>query len=136
MNAPLSYLPTSIDIPWTRLANATPHRTDTIQDDAVWATSHPLRQASVLICLRHSMAQMRTIRHTRTRTSARYMPENMVAYHSGKAAKVAPPAVRTHTSFPSQWGPMVFSARRRSFSDFGRILSSIPTPNPKPSKAR
>ena len=30
------------------------------------------------------------------------MPENMVAYHSGKAAKVAPPAVSSQTSLPSQ----------------------------------
>ena len=35
------------------------------------------------------------------------MPENMVAYHSGNAAKVAPPAVSSHTSLPSQCGPIV-----------------------------
>src|SRR5660398_161234 len=31
----------------------------------------------------------------------------MVAYHSGKSAKVAPPAVSSHTSLPSQTGPML-----------------------------
>ena len=64
------------------------------------------------------------------------MPENIVAYHSGNAAKVAPPAVRRKTSLPSQWGPMVLRARRRSFSLRGRIFKSMPVPKPKPSSVR
>ena len=39
-----------------------------------------------------------------------------VAYHSGKAAKVAPPATSSHTSLPSQTGPMVLITTRRSVS--------------------
>ena len=34
----------------------------------------------------------------------------MVAYHAGKAAKVAPPATTSHTSLPSHTGPIVRSS--------------------------
>ena len=57
-------------------------------------------------------------------------------YHSGKAAKVAPPAVSSHTSLPSQWGPMVDSVARRSRSSRPRIFRIMPTPKSKPSKVR
>jgi hypothetical protein len=40
-----------------------------------------------------------------SRNSAAYMPENSTAYAPGKAAKVTPPAVISHTSLPSQKGP-------------------------------
>ena len=43
-------------------------------------------------------------------------PENSVAYHSGKAANVAPPATSSQTSLPSQTGPIVCSIARRSVS--------------------
>jgi len=59
-----------------------------------------------------------------------------VAYHSGKAAKVAPPAVSSHTSLPSQTGPMLLISTRRWVSERPRIGSSIPTPKSKPSRTR
>ena len=34
-----------------------------------------------------------------------------MAYHSGKAAKVAPPATSSQTSLPSQTGPIVLMQR-------------------------
>ena len=39
-----------------------------------------------------------------------------MAYHSGKAANVAPPATSSQTSLPSQTGPIVRSIARRSGS--------------------
>ena len=51
-----------------------------------------------------------------TSTSARYSAENHVAYQSGNAANVAPPATMSHTSLPSQNGPIVLIATRRSRS--------------------
>ena len=70
------------------------------------------------------------------RNSARYMPENIVAYHSGMAANVAPPAVRSHTSLPSQCGPMVRTTWVRSRSFFATKGRSWPTPKSKPSSTR
>ena len=39
-----------------------------------------------------------------------------MAYHSGKAANVAPPATSSQTSLPSQTGPIVLMIGRRSRS--------------------
>ena len=64
------------------------------------------------------------------------MPENMVAYHSGNAAKVAPPAVSSHTSLPSQCGPIVRTVWVRSRSPLATRGRSIPTPKSKPSRIR
>src|SRR5258706_289529 len=60
----------------------------------------------------------------------------MVAYHSGKAAKVAPPAVSNQTSLPSQCGPMALSITRRLASSRPRKGSSMPTPKSKPSRKK
>ena len=40
----------------------------------------------------------------------------MVAYHDGKAAKMAAPATTSHTSLPSQIGPIELTTMRRSTS--------------------
>ena len=40
----------------------------------------------------------------------------MAAYQAGKAAKVAPPAVSSQTSLPSQTGPIVLIMTRLSMS--------------------
>ena len=69
--APSAVRTTSMRMPWTRLAKATPHRTEGIQALIVWAQSQASRQARELILLRHSMAQTRTIRHSRMRNRAR-----------------------------------------------------------------
>ena len=52
----------------------------------------------------------------------------------GQAAKVAPPAVRSQTSFPSQTEPMELMMARRSSSFLPRKGSSMPTPKSKPSR--
>ena len=44
-----------------------------------------------------------------------------MAYHAGNAANIAPPAVISHTSLPSQTGPMVLSDAR------GGSVSPLPT---------
>ena len=60
----------------------------------------------------------------------------MVEYQAGKAAKVAPPAVSSQTSLPSQVGPMVLTITRRSLSSRPRMGSSIATPKSKPSRKK
>src|SRR6478735_7919604 len=59
----------------------------------------------------------------------------------GKAANIAPPAVISQTSLPSQTGPMVLSAARRRFSASSLAARpnsaiSIPTPKSKPSSTK
>src|SRR5512138_2969250 len=60
----------------------------------------------------------------------------MVAYHCGKAAKVAPPAVSSQTSLPSQVFPMALMSARRSSSFLPRTGSNMPTPKSKPSRKK
>src|SRR5512140_1470663 len=60
----------------------------------------------------------------------------MVAYHWGKAANVAPPAVSSQTSLPSQVLPMLLMMARRSSSFFPRKRISMPTPKSKPSRKK
>src|ERR1051325_5119142 len=60
----------------------------------------------------------------------------MVAYHSGKAAKVAPPAVSSQTSLPSQTEPIELMMARRSVSFLPRKGRSMPTPKSKPSRKK
>jgi hypothetical protein len=59
-----------------------------------------------------------------------------VAYQSGKAAKVAPPAVSSHTSLPSQTGPMVLMRTRFSTRSRASSLVRTPTPKSKPSRKK
>ena len=59
-----------------------------------------------------------------------------MAYHDGKAAKVAAAATTSHISFPSQTGPMVLTAMRRSTSSFPTNECSIPTPKSNPSRMK
>ena len=60
----------------------------------------------------------------------------MLAYQTGKAAKVAPAATISHTSLPSHQGPMAFRASRRSMSSRPMARVSIPTPKSKPSSTK
>ena len=61
------------------------------------------------------------------------MPENAVAYTTGQAAKIAPPAVMNHTWLPSQCGATVLIITRRSVSSLPRNGNSVPTPMSWPS---
>ncbi len=56
----------------------------------------------------------------------------MVAYHEGKAAKMAAPPTMSHTSLPSQMGPMELTATRRSASSDPTNECSMPTPKSNP----
>ncbi len=60
----------------------------------------------------------------------------MVAYHEGKAAKIAAPATTSHTSLPSQTGPMELTAMRCSMSFLPTNECSIPTPKSNPSRTK
>ena len=60
----------------------------------------------------------------------------MVAYHDGKAAKMAAPATISQTSLPSQMGPIELTATRRSTSLCPTNECSIPTPKSNPSKMK
>ena len=62
--------------------------------------------------------------------------ENIVAYHDGKAAKMAAPATISHTSLPSQMGPIELMATRRSWSLCPMKECSIPTPKSNPSSTK
>ena len=56
----------------------------------------------------------------------------MVAYHEGKAAKMAAPATISHTSLPSQIGPMELTAMRRSTSSLADEGVEHPHPEVEP----
>ena len=58
--------------------------------------------------------------------------ENMVAYQPGKAAKSAAPATISHTSLPSQTGPMVLTALAAPCRCDARKECSMPTPKSNP----
>ena len=60
----------------------------------------------------------------------------MDAYQPGKAAKVAPPAVSSQTSLPSQVGPMVLIMIRRRAWSRPSTGSRMPTPKSKPSRTK
>jgi hypothetical protein len=59
-----------------------------------------------------------------------------VAYQNGNAANVAPPAVSSQTSLPSQTGPIVLIITRRSSSVAPSGCSSMPTPKSNPSRKK
>ncbi len=59
-----------------------------------------------------------------------------MAYQAGKAANMAAPATISQTSLPSQTGPMVFTATRRSRSLRPTNECNIPTPKSKPSRMK
>jgi hypothetical protein len=100
------------------------------------AQSQRARQLSLSTLPRYSKATARKMSATSTTSSGRYSEEKSEAYHSGKAAKVAAPAVISHTSLPSHTGPMVFSSTRRSVLLRANSFMSIPTPRSKPSRKR
>ena len=60
----------------------------------------------------------------------------MVAYQPGKAAKITAPATISHTSLPSQTGPIVLTSTRRSRSLRPMNECSMPTPKSNPSRTK
>src|SRR5579871_3403450 len=65
---------------------------------------------------RYSKETPRMIKHRRITMRARYRAENMDAYQAENAANMPAPATMSHTSLPSQNGPMLLMATRRSRS--------------------
>ena len=100
------------------------------------ARSHQARQRSVTPLPRYSMATARKISPSSVSVNGMYRVENSEAYQSGNAANVAAPAVMSHTSLPSQTGPMLFSISLRWFSVRAETSMCIPTPRSKPSSSR
>ena len=68
--------------------------------------------------------------------SARYSAENQDAYQFGKAANIDAPATTSQTSLPSQTGPIVLIATRRSRSVRPTTLCRAPTPKSNPSSTK
>src|SRR3954449_7420572 len=85
---------------------------------------------------RNSKDAPRAISATRISSRARYRPEKSVAYQAGKAANMAAPATISQTSLPSQNGPIVRSASRRSPSSRPTTVCSAPTPKSNPSRTK
>jgi hypothetical protein len=61
---------------------------------------------------------------------------NNEAYQPGNAANIDAPATISHTSLPSQTGPMVLMRTRRSVSSRPSTGRSMPTPKSNPSRKR
>ena len=78
--------------------------------------SQVARHRGLIDLPRYSNDTPRIMRASSTSIMARYRAENMLAYHRGKAAKVAAAATMSQTSLPSQNGPMLLMATRRSRS--------------------
>lgn len=123
-------------MPLTKLAKPMPNTSETISEPIEAQASKALRQRSSGILARYSNEMPRRISPTSTRNSGRYRPLNRVAYQPGKAAKVAPPAVISQTSLPSQVGPIVLIITRRSLGSLPRMGYSIETPKSKPSRKK
>lgn len=65
-----------------------------------------------------------------------YMPLNIVAYQSGNAAKVAPPATSSHTSLLSHTVAIELIITRRRRSSVPITGRSMPTPRSKPPRMK
>src|ERR1700754_4018885 len=103
---------------------------------SVVAQVQVLRQPDAAALPRNSNATPRAMSATNTSSSAKYSPEKSVAYQSGNAANIAAPATISHTSLPSQNGPMALIATRRSSSPRPTTVCSTPTPKSKPSSTK
>src|SRR5665811_133720 len=90
-----------------KFAKPTPKTSGGSSDPTAAAQSQRLRHVQSGRLPRYSNATPRMMRPRRMRNSGRYKALNSVAYHPEKAANIAPPAVSSHTWFPSQTGPMV-----------------------------
>ena len=118
------------------LAKMNPHIRGGVQDPTKIARSDHFCQRGSSTFLRHSRPTTRIIKDTSTRNNGRYIPENIVAYHSGNAANSAPPATISHTSLPSQTGPMVRMIVFLAAESLPMNGAKIPTPKSKPSRRK
>ena len=113
-----------------------PNSSGSIRLPIVSAPLHVVFHRAVWMRPRYSNETPRMISPKSTSTSARYRAENHVAYQSGNAANVAPPATMSQTSLPSQNGPIVLIATRRSRSVFPTTVCNAPTPKSNPSRTK
>ena len=85
-----------------RLAKATPSSSAGRKLPRNWQASQNVRHVAQSFLLRNSKDTARKIRANNRMSRGAYSALNITAYAFGKAAKVTPPAVISHTSLPSQ----------------------------------
>ena len=126
----------SIGKPWSRSARAIPSSSGASRLPAAWSQPQFRFHAAPSRLPRNSNETPRTISATKSNTIARYRAENIVAYQDGNAAKIPAPATISHTSLPSQTGPIVALATRCSSSVLPITRCNIPTPKSNPSSTK
>src|SRR3954463_2709459 len=122
--------------PATRAPSPMPSSSGSAPLPSVVAHVHVRAQRGAVTFSRNSNETPRAISATRMSSSARYRPENIVAYQAGKAANIAAPATISQTSLPSQNGPIALSAASRSRASRPTMVCSTPTPKSKPSSTK
>src|SRR5689334_17015186 len=122
--------------PCSRSPSAMPMSSGASTLPVVSDASQVRRQRAASCLPRYSKATPRMMSAASKRASARYIPENMVAYQPGNAANMAAPATISQTSLPSHSGPIVLMAARRPASSPPTGLCSMPTPKSNPSRMK
>src|SRR5215472_7734696 len=135
-NEPVKFWLESIGSPCSRSASAMPISSGLSRLPIVSSQSQVCRQPVASRLPRYSNATPRMISVPSSSASARYMPENIVAYQPGNAANMAAPAQISHTSLPSHSGPIVLMAARRPESLLAMTPCSMPTPKSNPSRMK
>src|SRR5450755_66943 len=122
--------------PCSKSPSATPISSGASMLAPVSRPSQVRRQRMASRLPRYSKDTPRTISATSSSTSARYKPENIVAYQPGNAANIEAPATISQTSLPSHSGPIVLMAARRPASSLPTRPCSMPTPKSNPSRTK
>src|SRR4051812_45798051 len=135
-NEPVNSWSASTGRPATRSPRPMPSTSGTVALPRIVAHVHTRCQRGARTLSRNSKDTPRAMSAISTSSSPRYRPENRVAYQAGNAANIAAPATISHTSLPSQNGPMALRARRRPSSSRPTAVCSTPTPKSNPSSTK
>src|SRR5215469_3970715 len=122
--------------PFSRSARAMPISSGLSRLPTTSSQSQVCRQRAASRLPRYSKATPRIISDASSSASARYIPENIVAYQPGKAANIAAPATISQTSLPSHSGPIVLMTARRPASLLPTTTCSMPNPKSNPSRTK
>src|SRR5699024_9051741 len=122
--------------PSTVVASTIPTTSGGNHEPAMMTRSHARRRRGESTLPRYSNATPRPINASNSTNSGRYAPESRPAYQPGNAANMTPTATISHTSLPSQTGPIVFTSTRRSVLSRPSTGNNIPTPKSNPSRNR
>jgi hypothetical protein len=125
-----------IERPSISLAITTPHRNDGTTLPRNDIQSQKSRHRCWSTWLRYSNDTPRSSRASRITTNTGYMPLNSAPYQTGKVENMTPAAAITHTSLPSQNGPMVPVSARSSASVLASSGRRMSTPKSKPSRKK